>query len=185
MNQDPTQSPQPNGKPPIKKLSFAETVQNILAKDGVKAFWRGIGPGLILVINPVLQYTVFEQLKNILLARRRARLRAAGLAVAAAVLSDWDFFFLGALSKLGASISRIFRPSCDHFTQLQHLSHTLICESSLTADGYVRLTRHWYQCGEKSTTSRPGPCSEIQVFLRWPPYHSSGGRRRRTVQRYR
>lgn len=28
-------------------------------------------------------------------------MRAAGLATAVAVLSDWDFFFLGALSKLG------------------------------------------------------------------------------------
>lgn len=27
-------------------------------------------------------------------------MRAAGLATAVAVLSDWDFFFLGALSKL-------------------------------------------------------------------------------------
>jgi adenine nucleotide transporter 17 len=49
----------------------------------------------------VLQYTVFEQLKNFLVARRTNKMRAAGLATAVAVLSDWDFFFLGALSKLG------------------------------------------------------------------------------------
>lgn len=67
-----------------------------------RAFWRGIGPALVLVINPVLQYTVFEQLKNFLVVRRTNKLRAAGAAATAiAVLSDWDFFFLGALSKLG------------------------------------------------------------------------------------
>lgn len=55
----------------------------------------------VLVINPVLQYTVFEQLKNLLISRRTDKMRAAGLATAVAVLSDWDFFFLGALSKLG------------------------------------------------------------------------------------
>ncbi|KAF7968895.1 hypothetical protein HWV62_18292 [Athelia sp. TMB] len=87
----------------IKKLGFIETIQNILAKDGVGAFWRGIGPALVLVINPVLQYTVFEQLKNILIRRRTEKLRAGGLATAVAVLSDWDFFFLGALSKLVAT----------------------------------------------------------------------------------
>ncbi|KAG5637775.1 hypothetical protein H0H81_003276 [Sphagnurus paluster] len=88
----------------MKKLSFVETVKNILAKDGIKAFWRGIGPALVLVINPVLQYTVFEQLKNILVANRTAKLRAAGAAATVvAVLSDWDFFFLGALSKLVAT----------------------------------------------------------------------------------
>ena len=57
---------------------------------------------MVLVINPIIQYTVFEQLKNLLIARRTNALRAAGGAAAAvAVLSDWDFFFLGALSKLG------------------------------------------------------------------------------------
>ncbi|KAG6919414.1 hypothetical protein DXG01_006297 [Tephrocybe rancida] len=87
-----------------RKLGVVETVKNILAKDGIQAFWRGIGPALVLVINPVLQYTVFEQLKNYLIARRTSKLRAAGAAATVvAVLSDWDFFFLGALSKLVAT----------------------------------------------------------------------------------
>lgn len=84
-----------------KKLGFFETIQNILAKDGVGAFWRGIGPALVLVINPVLQYTIFEQLKNFLIKRRTAKLKARGLAIAVTILSDWDFFILGAFSKLG------------------------------------------------------------------------------------
>jgi len=88
----------------VKKLGFVETVKHILAKDGIRAFWRGIGPALVLVINPVLQYTMFEQLKNFLVASRTHKLRAAGAAATAvAVLSDWDFFLLGALSKLVAT----------------------------------------------------------------------------------
>ncbi|KAH7929489.1 peroxisomal membrane protein PMP47B [Leucogyrophana mollusca] len=89
--------------PVVKKLGIFETIQNILGKEGVAGFWRGIGPALVLVINPVLQYTVFEQLKNILIKRRTAKLRASGLATAVAVLTDWDFFFLGALSKMVAT----------------------------------------------------------------------------------
>lgn len=72
-----------------------------------RAFWRGLGPALILVINPVVQYTVFEQLKNFVMANRTSKLRAAGAATAVAILSDWDFFFLGAVSKLGTL------PSCN------------------------------------------------------------------------
>lgn len=102
LNVSPSDPTQP--KIVVKKLGFFETIQNILAKDGVGAFWRGIGPALVLVMNPVLQYTVFEQLKNFLITRRTAKLRAAGLVTAVAVLSDWDFFFLGALSKLGMYI---------------------------------------------------------------------------------
>ena len=70
------------------------------------ALWRGIGPALVLVMNPIIQYTAFEQLKNFLITRRTTKLRAAG-GKGVAILSDWDFFVLGAISKLGRSI-RIF-----------------------------------------------------------------------------
>ncbi|KAK0491003.1 mitochondrial carrier domain-containing protein [Armillaria novae-zelandiae] len=93
-----------NGRRP-RRPGFIETVRGILAKDGIRAFWRGIGPALVLVMNPVIQYTVFEQLKNTLIARRTTRLRLAGALAATATLSDWDFFFLGAISKLIATAS--------------------------------------------------------------------------------
>ena len=79
-----------------------ETIKDILSNHGLSAFWRGVGPALVLVLNPVLQYTIFEQLKNLLVRRRTAKLKAAGIAVAAvSLLSDWDYFYLGAVSKLG------------------------------------------------------------------------------------
>lgn len=102
-SEEPSTSSQPIK---AKKLSILQTIQRILANDGIGAFWRGIGPALILVINPVLQYTIFEQLKNLLVTSRTVKLRAAGgigAAAAVGVLTDMDFFFLGALSKLGAS----------------------------------------------------------------------------------
>lgn len=37
------------------KLGAMDAVQAILKKDGISGFWRGIGPALILVINPVIQ----------------------------------------------------------------------------------------------------------------------------------
>jgi solute carrier family 25 (peroxisomal adenine nucleotide transporter), member 17 len=82
----------------MKRLTMFATIQKILAEEGIAAFWRGIGPALVLVVNPVIQYTIFEQLKNLLVTRREARLRASGGGVAA--LNELDFFFLGALSKL-------------------------------------------------------------------------------------
>jgi len=86
----------------IKKLGFFETLKNLLAKEGPSALCRGIGPALILVINPIIQYTAFEQLKNFLIARRTNKLRASGVDTMA-TLSDWDFFLLGAFSKLIAT----------------------------------------------------------------------------------
>ncbi|KIK65288.1 hypothetical protein GYMLUDRAFT_38724 [Collybiopsis luxurians FD-317 M1] len=79
----------------VKERGFLETVQHIFANFGIKGFFRGIGPALILVVNPVIQYSVFEQLKNFLTARRKLHRRGA--------LTDWDFFVLGAVSKLVAT----------------------------------------------------------------------------------
>lgn len=107
MNQSEAPSDPSQPRPIIKKLGIFETIEHILRKDGLAAFWRGIGPALVLVINPIIQYTFFEQFKNFLVKRRLASLRAGGPAVTAgaAVLSDWDFFFLGALSKLSKSVT--------------------------------------------------------------------------------
>lgn len=60
---------------------------------------------MVLVINPIIQYAAFEQLKSFLIARRTSKLRAAGVVAAVAALSDWDFFLLGALSKLGMTLA--------------------------------------------------------------------------------
>ena len=82
---------------PPKRLGVLATAARLLHTDGPAAFFRGLGPALVLVVNPVLQYTVFEQLKNALVRRRRLARRMGAL------LTDWDFFLLGAISKLGGS----------------------------------------------------------------------------------
>ena len=91
--------------PPPRRPGILHTIRHILERDGLAAFWRGLGPALVLVVNPIIQYTVFEQLKNFLVKGRTERLRAAGAKGAVAALSDWDYFFLGALSKLVATSS--------------------------------------------------------------------------------
>ncbi|KAJ2687152.1 hypothetical protein IWW39_003132 [Coemansia spiralis] len=73
------------GESPTTVQAFAEVIK----EDGVLALWQGIIPALILVINPIIQYTAFEQLKN-----RVERFRKLG---------SLDFFVLGAISKLAAT----------------------------------------------------------------------------------
>ncbi|KAF8914575.1 mitochondrial carrier [Mucidula mucida] len=132
MDQDPTGPGQP-----VKKGLIA-TIQHILATDGIKAFWRGIGPALILVTNPVIQYTVFEQLKNLIVASRTRKLRLAGAVGAIATLSDWDFFFLGALAKLVATASTYPYIVVKSRLQSGH-AHALRYKSSL--DGILTIIR--------------------------------------------
>ncbi|KLU81582.1 peroxisomal membrane protein PMP47A [Magnaporthiopsis poae ATCC 64411] len=65
------------------------TLLALLRHEGPQALFRGVVPALVLVINPILQYTLFEQLKNAIERRRRVTPMIA--------------FLLGALGKLFAT----------------------------------------------------------------------------------
>lgn len=78
-----------------------ETFQAIWKKEGIKGFWQGIIPALILVVNPSIQYMVFEQLRLRLEDRKRSSIH--GWKSDAKLLNDFDYFALGALSKLAAT----------------------------------------------------------------------------------
>lgn len=143
----PSQAPEPQG--PKKKLGFLATIRYILRTDGPAAFWRGIGPALVLVINPILQYTVFEQLKNALVAQRTAKLRAAR-SKGIPTLTSLDYFLLGALSKLGRSLVQSI---CDFQS-----------ESLIFSRDNINLSVYRYQVAHAIRT-RPHP--GVQVRLGW------------------
>lgn len=106
-----TIDPRTGEKKLVKKLGFLETISSIYNNDGILAFFRGLGPALILVINPIIAYTAFEQLKNIIIARRtlatstRLPTGKQGALSKATVLplTDLDNFLLGAVTKLLAT----------------------------------------------------------------------------------
>lgn len=66
------------------------TLLHMLRHEGPQALFAGVLPALVLVINPILQYTLFEQLKNAV-ERRRGR------------VTPTMAFLLGALGKLFAT----------------------------------------------------------------------------------
>ncbi|KAI1753125.1 mitochondrial carrier [Xylaria castorea] len=67
------------------------TLMALLREEGPQALFRGVIPALVLVINPILQYTLFEQMKNVYEARRKRN------------ITPTVAFFLGALGKLFAT----------------------------------------------------------------------------------
>jgi adenine nucleotide transporter 17 len=73
--------------------SLKEQLLTVYNDDGVKGFYKGIIPSLILVSNPAVQFMVFERLKSLLL-KRGGRKR----------LSATDAFLLGAVAKLVATL---------------------------------------------------------------------------------
>ncbi|CRG86716.1 Peroxisomal membrane protein PMP47B [Talaromyces islandicus] len=77
------------GAPKKKPLSTIETLLQLLRNEGPSALFAGVLPALVLVINPILQYTIFEQLKNVVERRRR--------------VTPTDAFYLGAIGKILAT----------------------------------------------------------------------------------
>jgi len=77
------------GAKPAKSPSTIGTLLALIRDEGALRLFSGVMPALVLVINPILQYTVFEQLKNILEKKRR--------------VTPTDAFYLGALGKLLAT----------------------------------------------------------------------------------
>ncbi|KAL2265162.1 hypothetical protein VTJ83DRAFT_6262 [Remersonia thermophila] len=75
-------------KKPVKPSTIG-TLLTLLRTEGPGALFAGVVPALVLVINPILQYTLFEQLKNVVEKRRRI---TPGVA-----------FVLGAVGKLFAT----------------------------------------------------------------------------------
>ena len=77
--------------PSMDKQSTVGEIKALLAEGGPRAFFAGVVPALVLVINPILQYTLFEQLKNAVERRRRR------------AVTPTDAFWLGAIGKLVAT----------------------------------------------------------------------------------
>ncbi|KAK9480253.1 mitochondrial carrier domain-containing protein [Lipomyces japonicus] len=77
--------------PTASAPSTLDTIREILHSDGVRAFLAGLAPALILVINPILQYTIFERLRAVIERKRKLR--------------PLDFFVLGAIGKLVATVT--------------------------------------------------------------------------------
>ena len=77
-----------------RKLGTIGAVLKIAREEGWGAFFKGVAPALVLVMNPILQYTVFEWLKKKVLARKGGRNLDAKMV-----------FLLGALAKLVATAS--------------------------------------------------------------------------------
>lgn len=86
----PSSLPSPSAAQKTRKPSTLATLLSLFREEGPTALFAGVLPALVLVINPILQYTIFEQLKDAL-EKRRGRVLPR------------DAFFLGAIGKLLAT----------------------------------------------------------------------------------
>jgi len=74
-----------------KEAPFAILLTMLGDKDGVRGMYRGVQAYTILCLKPAIQYTVFEQVKLVVLANRRAASAA-------------EAFFLGMVARTVATV---------------------------------------------------------------------------------
>ncbi|XP_022943022.1 peroxisomal nicotinamide adenine dinucleotide carrier-like isoform X2 [Cucurbita moschata] len=81
--------------PPSYRTTHA--IQELYDEAGIRGFWKGVIPTLIMVSNPSIQFMLYETMLNKL--KKQRALRKVGSGVTAL-----EIFLLGALAKLGATV---------------------------------------------------------------------------------
>lgn len=81
------------GKKPYKGV--LDTLSRILNEEGVGALWSSVGPSLVLVSNPTIQFFTYERLRGVV--AKAAEKRGSGI-------TSLEFFLMGAIAKAVATV---------------------------------------------------------------------------------
>ena len=79
-----------------KYLGVWDCLTRIASEEGVAALWKGVGPSLVLVSNPSIQFVVYERLRGFMedLAKKRG-----------SAITALEFFVIGAIAKCAATLA--------------------------------------------------------------------------------
>lgn len=72
--------------------SLFKVIHDIVKNEGWKKLFAGLTPSLALITNPIIQYTIYEQLKTLVVTGKRRAITAT------------DALFLGSISKFFATL---------------------------------------------------------------------------------
>jgi adenine nucleotide transporter 17 len=90
------------------EIGFRATARGIYADAGVRGFWQGVVPALVMVSNPALQYAFYESAADRFKAIRARARRRRGASNANAsrpiALTAAEVFVAGALAKIAATL---------------------------------------------------------------------------------
>uniref|UniRef100_A0A0E0IM63 Uncharacterized protein n=2 Tax=Oryza TaxID=4527 RepID=A0A0E0IM63_ORYNI len=75
-----------------------QAVREVYRESGIRGFWKGLIPTLIMVCNPSIQFMIYETLA------KRLRSKRSGKELPKKNLTAMEVFLLGAIAKLGATV---------------------------------------------------------------------------------
>mmetsp|Transcript_1735 Transcript_1735/g.2494 ORF Transcript_1735/g.2494 Transcript_1735/m.2494 type:complete len:378 (-) Transcript_1735:150-1283(-) len=83
---------------------FAILQAMLSEKDGIKGMYKGIQAYTVLCLKPAIQYTVFEQIKTLIIARKRIFSNNNGRNTKVENLTSLEAFLLGMFARTVATI---------------------------------------------------------------------------------
>ncbi|GAX85544.1 hypothetical protein CEUSTIGMA_g12959.t1 [Chlamydomonas eustigma] len=88
-----------------KNMTSYQVAKQVFKDFGIPGFWKGLAPSLVMVLNPTMQYILYEWLTARLLESRGARSSASTKKTPTAPrLNTSDVFLLTALAKIGSTL---------------------------------------------------------------------------------
>ncbi|XP_015880005.1 peroxisomal nicotinamide adenine dinucleotide carrier [Ziziphus jujuba] len=112
-------------------------VREVFSEAGITGFWKGIIPTLIMVCNPSIQFMIYETSLKHLRAKRAANKWGSKRVTALEV------FFLGALAKLGATVTTYpLLVVKSRLQAKQEIGGNITLRYSGTLDAIVKMIRH-------------------------------------------
>ncbi len=88
-----------------KKGNLAILVSMLNEGDGLRGMYKGIEAYTILCLKPAIQYTVFEQVKGIMIAHKNSSSSSRSNGSAAETLTAMEAFLLGMVARTVATIA--------------------------------------------------------------------------------
>ena len=116
---------------PSEKRSIVSILLQIYTSEGIKGLYRGFETNIILCVNPAIDFSIFDQV-------RKRRLAKTGKKF----LSDFEAFWLGALSKAVATVitfphvrAKVLQQAGDN--RFRNMSGSSILINLLLTDGFT------------------------------------------------
>ncbi|GJN30760.1 hypothetical protein PR202_gb19096 [Eleusine coracana subsp. coracana] len=82
----------------LRPYGTLQAIREVYRESGLRGFWKGIVPTLIMVCNPSIQFMIYETLAKRLQSKR------SGKQLAKKNITAMEVFLLGAIAKLGATV---------------------------------------------------------------------------------
>uniref|UniRef100_A0A0E0NBY4 Uncharacterized protein n=1 Tax=Oryza rufipogon TaxID=4529 RepID=A0A0E0NBY4_ORYRU len=114
-----------------------QAVREVYRESGIRGFWKGLIPTLIMVCNPSIQFMIYETLA------KRLRSKRSGKELPKKNLTAMEVFLLGAIAKLGATV--VTYPLLVVKSRLQakqEIGRNVMSRYTGTIDAIVKMIRY-------------------------------------------